>query len=298
MAKMTLHQVEMHHPDLVMPPLSRECAPTYWQAVEAGEQSAKCADVTFLGLCRNSMPQVQLNTQRLERLASRFRSWKAFIYENDSEDGTAEYLQKWASEQPHATVMTEKHGRPLLSHEKSKRRTDALSEYRNACVAWARERQTWWPSYVVVIDFDTWAGWSDDGVMTGLHWLEELPGAAGMASVSTVEMPVPGHPEGKMRIHYDSWAFRWNYWTEHDMAWFPHWFPPAGSRPVACNSAFGGMAIYRPSAFFSGTYSGPDCEHVAFHRKIYETTTMRMFLNPGQRIVMNWMPDERQHSDD
>jgi hypothetical protein len=300
--KVTMHDIETHHPDREMPPISRECAPLYWLAVASGERIAADCDVTFLGLCRNSMPQIQLNTQRLERLGAAFKSWRAFIYENDSEDGTDEHLRAWAAGCKQATVETVKHDRPQLSSEKSRRRTDALAEYRNRCREWAKEHAPQNGNHrIIVIDMDTWGGWSDDGVMTGLHWLQGLPGAAGMASVSTVEMQVPGHPAGKMRIHYDSWAFRLNHWAEHDMSWFPYWYPPVGSHPVACNSAFGGMAIYRPDAFFAGTYSGGDCEHVAFHRTIQEATTMRMWLNPSQRMVMNWMPsepsDEGHHGD-
>lgn len=302
MPKVTMHDVERHNPDREMPPVSRECAPAYWEAVEAGEYAAQYCDVTFLGLCRNSMPQIQLNTQRLGRLGERFKAWRAFVYENDSDDGTGDYLQAWASGLPNVEVVTERHDRPQLSHEKSRRRTDALAEYRQRCLEWAKARQPQHgPHRIIVIDLDTWAGWSDDGVMTGLHWLERLPGAAGMASVSTVEMAIPQHPDGKLRLHYDSWAFRLNHWREHDMAWFPYWYPPVGSHPVACNSAFGGMCIYRPEAFFAGTYSGGDCEHVNFHRTIYEATTMRMWLNPSQRLVMNWIPSEPadagQHGD-
>lgn len=293
MPKLTMHEIERHHPDLELPPVSRECAPAYWSAVEAGERAAGFTHVTFLGLCRNSMPQIHINTQRLERLGERFRSWEAFIYENDSDDGTADYLRSWAAGCENAHVQTERHDRPQLSAEKSRRRTDALAEYRNRCLEWARPRRPAdEPHRVIVIDFDTWGGWSDHGVMTGLHWLEEITGAAGMASVSTVEMAVPQHPDGKVRIHYDSWAFRLNHWAEHDMSWFPYWWPPVGSHPVVCNSAFGGMAIYRPDAFFAGSYSGGDCEHVAFHSTIAAATGMRMWLNPSQRMVMNWIPSE------
>jgi hypothetical protein len=289
--KVTMHDIEQHSPDRLMPPVSRECAPAYWQAVEAGEHSAKNVDALFVGLCRNSMPQIQLNTQRLERLGERFKSWRAFIYENDSEDGTAEHLRSWAAGRDNVEVRTERHARPQLSTEKTARRTNALAEYRNVCREWASRQTSDAVQRIFVIDFDTWGGWSDDGVMTGIYWLEQLPGAAGMASVSTIDLAFPQHPDGKVRIHYDAWAFRLNHWAEHDMTWFPYWWPPVGSHPVACHSAFGGMAIYRPEAFFAGTYSGGDCEHVSFHRTIYEATSMRMWLNPSQRMVMNWISE-------
>ena len=279
-----------HHPDQLHPALSRECAPLYWEAVARGEEIAKRTDVTIVGLCRNSQPWIQFNTQRIEQLGQRFANWRAFVYENDSKDGTAEYLRDWEASCKNASVETVVHDRPMLSSEKSRRRTVALAEYRARCQAWAEDHKPAGVAHrVIVIDLDTWGGWSDDGVMTGLHHLEDRPGAAGMASVSSIEMAVPAMPGGRLRIHYDAWAYRANHWTEHDMGWFPHWWPPVGSDPVPCRSAFGGLTIYRPDAFFAGTYSGEDCEHVTFHRSIRESTGLGMFLNPSQRMVMNWM---------
>lgn len=286
----TYADVAAHHPDQIHPATSRECAPLYWDAVAKGERIASLTDVTIVGLCRNSQPWIQFNTRRIEELGQRFANWRAFVYENDSEDGTAEYLQDWAAGCTRATVETVRHDRPQLSAEKSRRRTNALAEYRARCQAWAQDNApAEGPHCIIVIDLDTWGGWSDAGVMTGLWHLEDRPGAAGMASVSSMEMAVPAHPSGRMRIHYDAWAFRLNHWAEHDMTWFPHWWPPVGSDPVPCRSAFGGLTIYRPEAFFAGTYTGEDCEHVTFHRSIREATGMGMFLNPGQRMVMNWM---------
>ena len=301
MPPLTLNQgeAERNHPDKIVPPTSRECAPIYWALVEEGELMAKGLDVAIVGLARNSMPWMQLNATRVEKLGERFKSWRCFIYENDSDDGTDEFLSDWAAGCSGVTIRSEKHDRPMLSHEKSRARTEALAEYRQVCVEWVRGAP---PDVVIAIDFDSWGGWSDDGVMNGIWWLHKDSSAAGMASVSTIEMPMPQMPDGRLRIHYDSWAFRHTAWTEHDMTWFPHWWPPVGSAPVACRSAFGGLCIYRPEAYLAGTYSGPDCEHVGFHRSIREATGLGMYLNPSQRIVMNWIPealrDGRQHGDD
>lgn len=301
MPHVTSLQVDQHHPDILMPATSRECAPRYWDAVRSGESHAEDATVTILGLVRNSMPWLKMNRDRVHALGSRFASWRAFVYENDSSDGTAECLQEWAGEDSRVQVVCTKHDRPQLSSSKSSERTNALAEYRQACLNWARSHQAD-TDYVIVIDFDTWGGWSHDGVMTSLHWLTRLPHAIGMASVSTIEYPVPP-PQNKIRIHYDAWAFRLNYWTEHSMGWFPHWMPPVGSDPIPVRSAFGGLCVYRPEMFFVGTYQGGDCEHVRFHHSISESRPgSTMYINPSSRVVMNWMPSEAgdggQHSDD
>lgn len=301
--QMRFNEIEANHPDKVMPAVSTECAPQFWEMVARGQQVARTLDVTVLGLVRNSMPWIQFNAQRLAHLGESFGTWRAFIYENDSEDGTDDFLRQWATDDSRVVVQCEKHGRPQLNAEKTRRRTDALAEYRQRCLDWAKEHA---PAdltrhRVVVIDFDTWGGWSDVGVMNGLAQLEAMPLVAGLASVSSVEIPLPELPAGKLKIHYDSWAFRLNHWHEHEMSWFPHWFPPVGSGPVPCNSAFGGMAIYRPEHFFKATYRGGDCEHVTAHRSIYDATGACMGLNPSQRMVMNWIPasvtDGGQHRD-
>lgn len=289
---MTAGEIESHHPDKLLPAVSLECAPMYWNKVTEGQELASQTDVTFVALVRNAMPWVKFNAERLVKLGEQFASWRAFVYENDSEDGTDDFLRSWAADDNRVTVLCERHDRPQLSSEKSKRRTDALAEYRQHCLIWAKSRAptTLERHRVVVIDFDAWGGWSDTGVLNGLAHLARLPEVAGMASLSTTELVIPQTPEGKLQIHYDSWAFRLNCWAEHDMSWFPHWYPPVGSAPISVYSAFGGMAIYRPEHLFHATYSGGDCEHVLAHRSIFEATGARMMFNPSQRLCMNWIP--------
>jgi hypothetical protein len=290
MPQVTNVDVDEHHPDRLMPPVSRECAPLYWSAVESGERIAEAADVTIVGLARNSMPWMRMNRDRVHALASNFEAWRCFVYENDSTDGTDDCLRKWAEEVSCVEVCCVKHDRPQLSSSKGSDRTNALAEYRAACQEWARSYESK-TDYVIVIDFDTWAGWSDSGVMTSLHWLKHNPQAAGMASVSTIDYPV-AQAQRTLRIHYDAWAFRMNHWTEHGMGWFPHWFPVVGSDPIRVHSAFGGLCVYRPEAYFAGTYAGGDCEHVRFHHSIAKAGRWSMYLNPSSRVVMNWTPSE------
>lgn len=299
MALVSLDEIVRNHPDRICPPISRECSPRYWQAVERGEALAADTDVTIVGLVRDSMPFVDFNLQRIKMLGERFASYRVFIYENDSNDDTPDALRAWAKADHRVRVETVRHERPKLSHEKSKRRTHALAEYRDRCREWARAHAP--PSgiahRVIVLDFDAWGGWSNDGVMAGFDALERTPDAAGMASVSLLETEAPALPSGRTWIHYDAWAFRLGHWTEHACEWFSHWFPPAGADVVPCRSAFGGLAIYRPEAFFAGTYTGHDCEHVDFHRSVSEATGLRMYLNPAQRIVMAWVLDRKGDSD-
>jgi hypothetical protein len=50
------------------------------------------------------------------------------------------------------------------------------------------------------------------------------------------------------------------------------------------------MTIYRADAYLRGTYDGvQDCEHVPFHKSIARATGQHLYLNPSQRMLMNWM---------
>jgi len=72
--------------------------------------------------------------------------------------------------------------------------------------------------------------------------------------------------------------------------WGFQWLPPVGSPPVLVASAFGGMCIYRTDAYLKGTYDGVhDVEHVPFHQSIAKATGQHLYLNPSQRMLMNWM---------
>ena len=151
--------------------------------------------------------------------------------------------------------------------------------------------------YVIVVDFDAWGGWNERGLLNGIGWLVELPGAFGMASVSLFEGDFGG---GRSWHHYDLWALRgvgqprcyYDTYRNGYGNWGFSWLPPVGSSPIIVASAFGGLAIYRTAAYLRGTYAGEeDVEHVPFHRSIARETGQHMFLNPSQRMMMHWLPE-------
>jgi hypothetical protein len=104
--------------------------------------------------------------------------------------------------------------------------------------------------------------------------------------------------QGPQWLHYDLWALRgvgqpdcyYDTYRNNIGGWGFQWVPPVGSPPVLVASAFGGMCIYRTDAYLKGTYDGVhDVEHVPFHQSIARATGQHMYLNPSQRMLMNWM---------
>lgn len=286
MPTVTLDDVVSHDPDTLLPP-DEEFAAEYDSRVAAGEEAASKLDVCFTAICRNAMPWLPLTLDRVAKTASKFRSAKVFVFENDSQDGTDEFLRQAATENDWLEVKSTRNGRPHLNYTKSSERTVALAEYRNACREWVAEH-CGSTDITVVFDTDPWGGWSIGGVMNTIGHLVDpaYESAAGMAAYSWCEWEMP-HWFRREPCHYDAFACRWTWWREHlDMRWFHLWHPPVGSPPVRVNSAFGQLGVYRTRNYVLGRYEGGDCEHVSH----WKTCGGGCFLNPSQRVVSFWVP--------
>lgn len=301
MEKMTI-------PEKLVSPLP-EFAADFTRVAMLGAQLLKASDVAFVGLARNCAGWLEQNLGRLETLASSCRNWCLHIETNDNEDETSHVLAAFVGKHDQATYSDSILGRQQFTSEFAGRRTEALAEYRTDCQGWVKEYAA--DSHlVVVIDFDSWGGWSHDGLLHGIGTLASMPSACGVASVSLAQYPqlVMGEDQKpvvqKGWVHYDAWALRLNSYrddyTAGEGGWKHGWIPPVGSPAVPVCSAFGGMAVYRTAAYLSGTYSGEDCEHVPFHRTMQQRTGQRLYLDPSMRTVMSWMENDggREHSND
>lgn len=276
-----LDDILCRHPDIILPP-DPEFREEYDTRVRIGEKVAAESSVALVAICRNAMPFLPLTLQNsISPLRKKFGRSSMFIYENDSSDGTAEFLKQNSQD---FELLSETHSRPHLNMTKAAERTIALAEYRNTCRRWVAENHPE-VDYVVVFDTDPWGGFSVDGVMTTLSYLaeREYQNASGMGSYSYCVWGQPVWPQ-PTRCHYDAWAARLNHWTEHEMLWFHLWHPPVGSRPVRMNSCFGQLAVYRTPNFLEGEYVGGDCEHVGH----WKTAGGDCYLNPSQRAVSFW----------
>lgn len=279
------------------------------QIAEGAAWLSKC-HVAFVGLARNCAAALANTLLQAADVGKHAESWCLHVETNDNVDDTESVLVEFCGKYPQASFRTQQLRRGHYGAEFAGRRTVALAEYRTACQQWVREHAAD-AQYVVVVDWDAWGGFSIQGVLNGIGWLIELPGAYGMASVSLSQSnamivgPTGQHRVEPTWIHYDAWALRLNSTYDDYRAgiggWKHQWIPPVGSPPVSVVSAFGGLSIYRKDAFLKGTYNGAaDCEHVPFHDSIAKLTTQRLYINPSQRCVMSWMEPEDggQHSND
>lgn len=265
----------------------------YNSRANEGVQRLSHASVAIVGLARNCAGPLARNLAAAAQLGAMCKSWQLHIESNDCEDQTLEVLADFLSKHRQATFHYQTLGRHHYGSEFSGRRTIALAEYRTACQRWVRACAAD-TDYVIVVDFDAWGGWNERGLLNGIGWLVELPGAFAMASVSMF-----GHDFGKGAdwYHYDLWALRgvgqprcyYDTYRNGCGNWGFQWLPPVGSNPAIVASAFGGLTIYRTEAYLKGTYDGVhDVEHVPFHQSIAKATYQNIYINPSQRMIMHW----------
>ena len=299
--QITPDEIYAHRPDVLLPP-DPEFVEEYAQAVQFGRDNASRSTVALVAICRNAMPFLPQTLQLVEETGAMFKSWSAFVFENDSADQTKDVLKEWADNRQRCVSLNTNH-RPHLNHTISQERTVALAEYRAECQSWVRHGER--PDFVVVFDSDCWGGWSVDGVATSIAHMAMDSSWYGLASYSWAEADTS---MGPMPIHYDAFAARINHWARRDQNWFHHFHPAVGSPPIEFNSAFGQLAVYRAERYLQGRYSGEDCEHVCFNRSIARVAEIdegdyyhgpsytRFGLNPSSRCVSFWVPQHgRQH---
>jgi hypothetical protein len=290
-------------PDNVLP-VDPEFAGLYADLTCEGALVAAKSKVAIVGLARDLAGILPLSIRRIQETVRHFAGWKAFVVENDSTDGTKDLLQRWAMDDPlHVIVEMSDNGRPHLRGFEPAR-TVAMADYRNRCREMVRKH---YPEadYVLVVDLDAWGGWSIHGVINGIGWHQRLPKAGCLASASLFKHSGTLIDGKAPWAHYDNWAYRSPGWAPRIGPWFTFWLPPPGAPPVECNSAFGGLGIYKTQPYLEAEYSGEDCEHVPFHRRMKEKG-WSIHLNPAQRCVMTWLVEDdeeppdggRNHSDD
>jgi hypothetical protein len=263
-------------------------AESYREHVDFGRVEARRQKLAIVSIARNSMPYLKNTLRLVDELAGLWRDCVYYVYENDSEDGTAEALDEFALRQ-WVTVEHDTLG-GLDARGWDRERTERLALCRSRCQQWVRHHAAD-ASYVMVLDTDPHGGFSVDGVLNSLGWFCETLGDSwqrrepGAMASNSLYIREEGRPGVYGSASYDAWPARLNFWEdrrEHD--WFHLLNLPVGSPPIPMYSAFGGLCLYRREAFLSGLYEGVTCEHVPFHRAM-QRAGYQLFLNPGSRYV-------------
>lgn len=259
--------------------------------------------------CEAPLPAVIAN---INRVRARFAESRVLILENDSSDGTAALLQAWAQRDGAVSAVS----LPGLN-QRLPIKTERLAHLRNGGLAWLREQaELLASSLVMILDCDEVNAepWDLEAVAEVLGWLASRPAAAGVFA-------------NQRGLYYDLWALRHPTLCPDDL-WERqlqrHLDEPAlsdqellesvlvGRRfslaasgpPLAVDSAFGGLGLYRgswlqrvPAAAYAGCISrwvpgatGMElvrwqcAEHVAFHAHL-RSAGAELWIYPR---LLNW----------
>jgi len=237
--------------------------------------------IAFLGTARNCAAALPASIARLRGLAGFFGAAEIHVFENDSDDGTGDWLDARAAEGQ------------LFAHREAgvaarmPRRTERLAYARNRLLDHVLARGPW--DYVCWADLDGLVGerFSDEGFLSCFQ-LDEVWDA-----VFPLSWP----------IYYDIWALREPTLATGDYVWEGrHRWDAAiadqaeihaavqvlapgrvkGWLPV--QSAFGGFGLYKGAIAGRGRYHGLQgeaelCEHVPYHAALLRAGA-RLYLNP------------------
>lgn len=266
----------------------------YDDLVHRGKESIRNLKIVFLGLARNLEKVLESSINRLVQLGGLAKDYKIVIFENDSIDNTKIILDKLSNSNHNISVLSECNHRPQFGTIKDIERTTALAEYRNKLKDYAVEH---FPEYdfVIVTDLD-FVDFSLHGVYNSFGWFDKFPNRISAIAGNSYEYKYVTSDTTQSLWNYDSWAFRYNWWTElpglpsmtyNRMMWFGFFVMPVGLPIIPVNSAFGGMAIYKMDEFKLGTYDGTDCEHVRFHYSLKQNiSNFQLVLNPSQIMLV------------
>lgn len=227
--------------------------------------------ILFCGLARNCRKATELNHRRIQHFQY---TADINIISNDSTDGTDEYITKYNIGYVLDIGVPPLQGKSLL------RRT-VMADMRNKYVPYDDHEY----EYIVVYDMDIEGGFSYEGFLHSIGYLEEHP-SVGAITANGIQYRMNEDNSIRDRIFYDTWAHRPLKNKEEDESKYNLLRFNRGETPFAVESNFGGMGIYRGSIFNKHTiqYTNEDCDHVTIHKQIREMG-FKVVLNPSLIIL-------------
>jgi|15BtaG_2_1085339.scaffolds.fasta_scaffold00003_68 hypothetical protein len=265
---------------------------SYVNRVLKGKKIMSESTCCICGLARDIQKTLPFTIARIERLGQMFKDYAVIVYENDSEDGTVFYLNRWASENPRVFIESEVLNKPKHGSVDTHERTVDMAECRNKLLNIALKTDSFIQNndhkfdYVFMLDMDLEGGYSYEGICNSIGWND----FDGIGS-NGIFYRIVEH-EGKevnQRLFYDAWAFRR---LGHDK---PHAHEEInilryerGEEPFEVISNHNGMTIYKADCLrIPGLkYKAGDCDHVTLNKQLREHGK-KICLNPSQITLYN-----------
>lgn len=241
--------------------------------------------ILVVGLIRNGSGRIRREVEHVQRVFAKIGDTEVFIVESDSDDGTPSILAEMSRELPWFGFVSLGFLAPEIPV-----RTERLAFCRNRYADEIAGRDLAAEDLVVAIDFDL------QNKLLSSQMIEKCLSNDGW-DILTANQKGP---------YYDIWALRHPTWSPNDYRATMRTYRQFGlSEPTAAlrtlyarmvtippnvplikvQSAFGGLALYRPWVFGMSRYTGYDddgnevSEHVPFSLRLVEQGA-RIFIDP------------------
>lgn len=259
----------------------------YHSAVRNGFGVAKTKRVVFAALVRDvedRMPEIE---KKVEKMGNMFGDYRVLIVENDSKDGTRNYLLSWAKRNPRVTILGCGHNADFCSIKKASVKTDGHGVDRQRISKMVDLRNIYLDEiksnpelrdfdYAIFWDLDMIGSVYIDGVAHTMNYLDESPSINVVCAYGIYRW-------GLLTLFYDTYAlihkgesFHIDMKTVHDIRkglWEAKY--DRGEDPVEVDSCFSGFAVYRVDALLPNNVvydmssdDNLECEHVRLNMKI------------------------------
>lgn len=264
----------------------------YQAKVESGRNLSKNLNVLFCAACKDVAEYIERTLSLIHETGEMFKDYSVYLYENNSKDNTVDVIRQDNSNK----VILETETLPNASYERSSisfyERCKLIARARNKYVDYINSNEGY--DYIFIFDTDLKGGWSKEGILNSIHYLETDKQYDCMTSYCVVGGygDLPLEQENKFNwLMFDSYAFRFyedNSKFPMDIANYNHIKVKKGADPLLVGSNFNGLGIYRPECFKDALYSAvnhgqdqlTDIDHVTFH-KMMRNKNMRVFMNPS-----------------
>ncbi len=276
--------VSLYTPDSF--PVSKKNFHKHQKTTNLGFRYAKTRRLVIAGMVRNVKSNLPGIEKRAEKLGALFQDYRILVVENDSTDGTREYLLNWAKRNPRVTVLgcgrnahkCSLNLKATEGHSISRSRIEKMAYLRNIYLREVKERYSDF-DYLAVWDMDIVGSVYLDGVANTMgHFLKD-PEIGAMCAYGIYQW-------GPLKIYYDTYAtleegdnFHIDSKTLHDIQKGLGMQYQRGESPIKMVSCFSGFTIYRdrsvlPREVYYDTTPKEDplgnleCEHVRLHKKM------------------------------
>lgn len=232
-----------------------------------------------LFLLHDDMDRLDRNFAILDgRMQRTFGEVLYCVYENDSTDGTADWIRDLSASRNDVRLLSEHGYRPAMAEGRDSHwRYERMAACRNQCLGLARQYAPH-VNYAVVLDID-FAEFDQVFLAAAIREIDRLhPGWEALcgSGLSQRDLGVFGPSmrvvptRGNLPVRlYDIAAMEIDT-LRQDSLKAAAMAGSAFDGPVRVRSAFGGIAVYKPDVLYSLNYEGWSCEHVCLHRKMQE----------------------------